>query len=83
MPRQKQPELTNWKLVDAYLAACSEEDRVSAQTLLANIEANYKRRSEARGRNVPFGAWMAKDLLGGLLRWSLQQDGQHYILGDL
>ena len=53
MPRQKQPELTNWKLVDAYLAACSEEDRVSAQTLLANIEANYKRRSEARG--VP--AW--------------------------
>ena len=58
-------------------------DRVFTETLLANIEANYKRRSEERGRNVPFGAWMAKDLLGGLLRWSLQQDGQIYIFGDL
>jgi len=72
MPKLKKPELTNIELVDAFLARCNPEERVSTETLLTTIEANYKAKN---GNGLhPFGPWMAKDLLGGLLRWSLQQN---------
>lgn len=87
MPKLKQPSLINIELVDAYLAKCNDAERVSTETLLATIEANYKRRNEALGMNhLSFGAWMAKDLLGGLLRWSLQTNTRLFYdahLGDL
>lgn len=71
MPRQpKLKKLTNCELVDAYLAQCTPEERVSVETLLAKIEANYKARNITRDQNLAFGVGMAKDLLGALLRWS-------------
>ena len=71
----KLPELTNIELIDNYLARCNYEERVSVETLLSRIEQNYKARHSAAH---PFGPWMAKDLLGGLLRWSLLRDSRYF-----
>ena len=74
-PKPKTPELTNIELIDRYLERCNREERVSVETLLSRIETNFKSRNAT---THPFGQWMAKDLLGGLLRWSLLRDSRYF-----